>query len=346
MRQLDIPYYSDYLSDELRSHLLKEGKPCQGVPGLIEIGRGGGLENKASLQFLVELYSQVKNELNRVLNQRVRDREFIDKRVKACYDYNKSAQNDFLSKDYKTVLGLEDERGRIVVGPYQDNYFQARSDQIQGKEKEVAPIPEWLQGNHVTLFGPPDSPKMSVNAMNAYHRKLDDEPGVIETLLSTHRSVPKWGADNEDSTTPLRADFCSAGENLAKCFEGTLKAEDSINGKVYELADEKRSLPVKRFPGLALPCSFLFYQGSPLPLHLYDFALHLFHHWHNPEALAFYVPKLENEEEAKYIRQMLETSESMIKEIHPEYEVGTIRLLIVLENPRAVFRVNEIMDEL
>ncbi len=43
---------------------------------------------------------------------------------------------------------------------------------------------------------------------------------------------------------------------------------------------------------------------------------------------------------------MFETAETLIQKLHPEYKLGTIRTLIVLENPRAVFRVNEIMDEL
>ena len=43
---------------------------------------------------------------------------------------------------------------------------------------------------------------------------------------------------------------------------------------------------------------------------------------------------------------MLENAERMIKEKNPEYKIGSIRLFIVLENPRAIFRVNEIMDEL
>ena len=46
-----------------------------------------------------------------------------------------------------------------------------------------------------------------------------------------------------------------------------------------------------RFPGLALPSTFLFYQQNPLPLHLYDFALHVFHNWRQERALSFYVPK-------------------------------------------------------
>src|SRR5207253_6910328 len=103
------------------------------------------------------------------------------------------------------------------------------------------------------------------------------------------------------SKTPLRQDLISAGENLTRCFEKSIAFTDPKNQKHYQLEKDHLALPIKRFPGLALPCTFLFYRGNPLPLHLYDFALHLFKNWQNPEALAFYVPKLENEEEARYI---------------------------------------------
>jgi len=42
----------------------------------------------------------------------------------------------------------------------------------------------------------------------------------------------------------------------------------------------------------------------------------------------------------------MRTAEEMIQKLHPQYKLGTIRLMIVLENPRAIFRTNEIMDEL
>jgi allantoicase/malate synthase len=334
-----IPYYRDYISDAYLEHLLKLATSVPGVENLVQIGATGGLENAQSLGFLCELYESLEGELNKVLLQRIKDRKFIDERTKASVAFNKDWKRDFLSPDYRTVFGLEDGDGRIVMGPKRSDYHAAGG-------KPVAPIPEYLQGNHVTLFGPPDNAKLSINAMNAYHRKLKDEPAIVEELLSTQKNTPKWGADDEDSKTPLRADLISAGENLTKCLDGELSVTDEVTGKKYELVSEKRSHPIKRFPGLALPSFFLFYKNNPLPLHLYDFALHLFKNWHNPEAMVFYVPKIENEEEARYIRMMLETAEKMIAKIHPEYKVGTIRVMIVLENPRAVFRTHEIMDEL
>src|SRR6185312_1251788 len=122
--------------------------------------------------------------------------------------------------------------------------------------------------------------------------------------------------------TPLRENLISAGRNLTGCFDGTLSFTDEKTRKVYVMENENLALPIKRFPGLALPSTFLFYKNNPLPLHLYDFALHLFKNWDRPEALSFYVPKLETEEEAAYIRLMMKTAEEMIAALHSEYEVG------------------------
>ena len=138
--------------------------------------------------------------------------------------------------------------------------------------------------------------------MNSYHRKIKNEPASIEKTLSTSQAYPFWGADNEDSKTPMRDDLVSSGKNLGKFFEDEFEYTDPKNGKDYKVEKEFRSLPLKRFPGIALPSTFLFFEDNPLPLHLYDFALHLFHYWNKPEALNFYVPKLESEFEARYIK--------------------------------------------
>ncbi len=327
-------YYNDFLSPALKSHILQSAAPYPGVDGLLHVGETGGLENADSLSFLCELYEELKPELELVLSRRMRDRKFIDERTKSLAVFNRDLKRDFLSVDYRTIMGLEDGEGRIVMGPRTPTYSDPKP------EKKIAPVPEWLKGNHVTLFGPPDNAKLSVNAMNSYHRKLKGEPAIVSELLSTHDSLPKWGADDEDSKTPMREDLIAAGINLSACLDGTIGFEK------YQLEKEKLALPIKRFPGLALPSFFMFYKGEPIPLHLYDFALHFFKNWKNPKALAFYVPKLENEEEARYIRIMMETAEKKIKKLHPEYTVGSIRLMIVLENPRAVFRVHEMIDEL
>lgn len=332
-----IPEYHDYLSPALARHLLAQSREVSGVPGLREVGKGGGLETKEALRFLVDLYSELRPELGRLLALRRADRKFIDERARACSELNSELSREITDPDYLTVLGLEDGKGRIVFGPKSSDYARAGG-------KRVAALPDYLQGPHVTLFGPPDSAKMAVNAMNAYHRKLPNEPEIVGQLLEGWEISPMWGADDEDSKTPLRADLVDAGVNLTACFEGNVDFQEGE--KRYALAKDHLSLPIKRFPGLALPSSFLFFEESPIPLHLYDFALHLFRNWKNPRALVFYVPKLETEEEAAYIHRMIVAAERRVKELHPEYNLGTVRLMIVLENPRAILRAHEIMDAL
>jgi len=337
--EVRMNYYQDYISLDFQNYILKKGNPVEDIDGLTEIGDRGGLETVESFKFLIELYNLLNNDLNKVLQTRINDREFIDLRTKALCKKNTDENISINDNNYETVIGLQDSNGRIVIGPLNENYGKAQGEKI-------APMPEYLKGVHVTLFGPPGDAKLSINAMNAIHRKLKKEPAIVDELLSSQEIVPMWGADDEDSKTPLRSDLIIAGENLAKCFDGTLEFTDPITGKEYKMNPNKRAIPIKRIPGLALPCSFLFYKNIPMPLHLYDFALHLFKNWHNPKSLTFYIPKLENEEEAAYIHKMISCSENMIKKIHPKYILGTVRVLIVLENPRAVFRVNEIMDEL
>lgn len=338
--------FGAFISDSLHTHLLSQASSFPGVAGLAglqQVGLGSGLETPEALQFLVSLYHDLKHDLSAVLAQRVKDRAFIDQTTKVLVARNNAAGRKVTDGNYESVLGKRDSQGNIVMGPLTPKFFAAPET-----GKRVAPLPDFLQGPHVTLFGPPDSAKMSINAMNAFHRRLPNEPPIVAEILERmpRKIVPKWGADDEDSKTPLRQDIISAGVNLSGCFNGNIKFQDPKTHKMYELETDRLSHPFKRFPGLAMPCTFLFQDANPLPLHLYDFALHLFQHWHNQQALVFYVPKLESEHEARYVHRMIECAEKRIKALNPSYKLGTVRVLIVMENPRAIFRVNEIVDAL
>lgn len=336
----EIPYYEDFLPPAFLTESIKSMVEVEGVNGLLtkkELqSRFSKIETPEALNFVISLYNQVKADLNLILDRRGVDRALIDEKVLECVASNTKNNIDYLDPDYKTVLGLKDNSGRLVIGPHE----------TECPADWKIDIPKYLEGDQVTLFGPPDTKKMSINAMNAIHRKLPNEPSIVGELVDTTNQFPKWGADNEDSKTPLMSDFLLACENLIECFDGSLKFDDPNNGKSYRMESDRLSQPIKRFPGLAIPDLAHIYQGSPLPLHLYDFAMHMFHNWKIPKALCFYVPKLENEEEAKYIHTMIHTCEKMLKKIYPDYVMGQVKLYIVFEGPRAIFRIREIAKAL
>jgi len=335
----EYPTYSDFISKPQLQDLLLQAEPVSGIKNLKMLGTPDGLETPEALDFLVRLYEKLHGPLKNLLEQRVKDRKFIDDRLRVLNRINNAKKIPYHSKDYLTVLGLKDSSDRVVFGPLKENFLESDGP-------NVAPFPAIHKEPQVTLFGPPENAKMAINAMNAFHRRLPEEPALVEELLSRNTIRPRWGADLEDSKTPLHNDLVHAGSNLTACIEGKLSYTDPRTQKEYRLAEERRSMPIKRFPGLALPSTFLFYKDRPIPLHLYDFALHLFHNWNREEGLIFYVPKLENEEEAAYIHDMVALAEQEIRKLHSSYKPGTIRLMIVLENPRAILRFNEIMDKL
>ena len=339
MSNLHIPEYRDFLSAETLQQALANSEPVSAVPDLM-IAKGlqadfPDIETPEALQLVCEIYEAMAPKLQKVLAQRLIDREFLDRETQACVERNTAQNRDFHSPDYETVIGRRDASGRLVVGPYETP-----------PEARKVHIPDFLQGEHVTLFGPPDTEKMSINAINSLHHRLPNEDPIVEELIAELGDVPRWGADNEDSKTPIMRNYLRACRNLIGCFDYSLEYSDPKNGKHYALVDEKRAIPIKRIPGLALPDGNHIYKGEPLPLHMFDFVLHMVHNWNRPEALIFYIPKLENEEEAAYLHELISLVEHKIKAKHPDYVIGSVGLFIVFENPRAIFRIREMADTL
>jgi malate synthase len=330
--------YGRFIPEPLTRRLCGDALAVNEIPGLrIEaklIAEFPQLLTPEALRFVVDLYQSTSSSLETCLDQRVRDRHFLDERTKLCVDANESLP--YTSPDYRTVVGDRDPTGRMVVGPLPPSPVPA---------KPVS-VPTFLQGDHVTLFGPPDSTKMAINAMNTLHRKLPNEADIVEELVRESGQVPRWGADNEDSKTPITANLLSATENLMACFRHDIAFDDPNTGRRYRLQEDGLSIPIKRVPGLALPSVSFFFDGRPMPLHLVDFALHLFHNRDIPEALVFYVPKLEGEKEALYFAQVVRTAENLLKKHNPGYGAGTVRLFVVFENPRAIFRIPEMAEAL
>lgn len=317
--------YDDFVPGPLLAALLEASVPVDGIPGLQvspELLRDfPDIENQQTLELVVEVFAQVRSQLQAVLAQRVADRAFVDAHLAADGDTD--------------VIGRKDAAGRVVIG------LAERRAQL----KPVA-VPDFLRGSQVTLFGPPDSAKMSINAMNALHRKLPGEDPLVAELVESSGQVPRWGADSEDSKTPMARDLRLATRNLKGCFDHDLTFDDPKSGKAYRLAGDGLALPVKRIPGLALPDGDHLLDGSPLPLHLVELVQHVWTNRDRPEAQVLYFPKLENEEEAAYLAALIAACEDAIGRRAPQLQPGTVRVILVFENPRAIFRIREMANAL
>ena len=330
MRDMSDSTYLDFLPAPLLARLHHDADDVAEVPGL-RVQRGlreafPRIETAEALTLVCEVTRAVRGRLAVVLAQRTVDRAFLDARVSECAVA--AAGLPWGSPDYPTPFGDRDEEGRILLGPLPDE-----------APPVPAQVPDFLRGEQVTLFGPPDTAKMAINAMNALHRRREGEPPAVAELVDASGEVPRWGADDEDSKTPLMRTFLLACDNLMRCFDRTLRFEDEARGKVYELAADRLSHPIKRVPGLALPDGAHLLDGAPLPLHVFDLVQHAWHNRSRPEALVFYVPKLENEEEAAYFRDVVDACEAGIVARDPAYVRSTIKLFLVFENPRAIFRI-------
>jgi malate synthase len=331
-----VPAYDAFLPPRLRAHLLAEAVDVPGVPGVRVAAHlraeFADLDTDDALGCVAEVFRAVGPALASVLAQRERDRATLDGWTAAAVERNRPRA--FLDPAYETPVGLRDAAGRLLLGPHP-------TPAVVG----AVPVPAFLAGDQVTLFGPPESARMCVHAMNALHRRRPDEPAVVTELVAASGQVPRWGADDEDSRTPILASFLRAARNLGRCFDGTLDAPDPVRGTL-RMADTGRARPIKRVPGLALPDGTHFVDDQPVPLHLYDLVSHVWHQRRIPEALVLYVPKLENEEEAAYLRALLEATDRAVAARDPGYVAGHVRILLVFENPRAIFRIREMANAL
>lgn len=315
--------YAETLPEPLRAAVDATLVDVPEVPGLRVdpelLQRFPTLHAPDRLAVLADVARALEGPLRDVLTARRVDAAFVDATVAAGAE----------------VLGARDASGRVVVGPLD-------------AEPPCTPVtrPAFLQGPAVTLFGPPDDARMCINAMNALHRIRPEEPPLVAELVASSGRVPYWGADSEDSKTPDLDDLLQATVNLQACIDGTLEAVHPRTGKRYTLADAGRSVPIKRIPGLGLPDARHQLDGRPLPLHLVDLVLHALHAEGRAESMVFYVPKLENEEEAAYVRALVAAVEARVAARHPGFAVGTTRLYIVFETPRAIFRIAEMAEAL
>lgn len=201
--------------------------------------------------------------------------------------------------------------------------FRKDTKDIRESSWSIRNTPDDLQDRRVEITGPVDR-KMVINALNSGART--------------------YMADFEDSTAPFWHNVIDGQKNLIDAVRKTITFTDSRTNKLYKLSDNPATLLV-RPRGWHLPEKHVLIHGKPMSGSLFDFGLFFFHN--AKELLArgsgpyFYVPKLQNAEEAKLWDDVFTYAENRLKIPH-----GSIKVTVLIEHLLAAFECDEILNGL
>ncbi len=200
--------------------------------------------------------------------------------------------------------------------------FKAETQHIREGAWKVAAIPADLRDRRVEITGPAE-PKMIINALNS--------------------GAKVFMADLEDSLTPAWDKLMEGQKALHDAVRGTLSFS-SPEGKQYRL-NEKTAVLIVRPRGWHLPERNVTLSGTPIPGALFDFGLYFFHNAKERIARGtgpyFYLPKLENAEEAALWADIFRFSEEYVG-----VPYGTIKVTMLIEVVTAVFEMHEMLHAL
>lgn len=200
--------------------------------------------------------------------------------------------------------------------------YLPESEALRQADWTLAPLPRDLLDRRVEITGPPER-KMLINALNS--------------------GAKVYMADFEDSLAPTPDNLLSGQSNLYQAVRRTLRHEDPLTGKIYQLDGQVATLMV-RPRGLHLQEQHLSVDGEPVPACLFDIGLFLFHN--AKELLSrgtgpyLYLPKLEHYLEARWWNHVLEAVENDL-----ELPMGCIRTTMLIETLPAAFQMDEILHE-
>ncbi len=286
-------------------------------------------ESVNAVNLACTLWQSVKPQLEAVIKQRHIDTEFIRTTTTQLEAINKSKGLRHPNPKCESIMGKKDSSGRVIVGPLNEG----DTNFINIPDTFRVTLPKHLQGFHVTLFGPHQKTKMAKHAIHAI--ESNSKNPVLDDIVSKSTLTPFWGADGEDSVTPNANDNMVGQHVLHEAFKYVKKFSETH-------PEAKLTQAIKRIPGIALPDFKHLLNGEPIPMHIMELAAHLFNNHETPENCSFYIPKIETEEEAHYLKTVIETCEALIKDINPDYKMGTVKVIIVFETARATFRMKEI----
>lgn len=198
--------------------------------------------------------------------------------------------------------------------------FLPETKAIREGSWKVAPVPADLQNRRVEITGPAE-PKMIINALNS--------------------GAKVFMADMEDSLSPTWQKVCEGQAALYDAVRRQL-TYSSLEGKDYALNKDNLAVMIVRPRGWHLHEKHVLFGGKPIAGALLDFGLFFYHN--AAEQLArgtgpyFYLPKLENHQEAELWADIFDYSEKRLGLKH-----GSIKATILIEVVTAVVEMDEIL---
>jgi malate synthase len=200
--------------------------------------------------------------------------------------------------------------------------FPEATRRIRTSEWSVGPIPSDLKRRRVEITGPVDR-KMVINALNS--------------------GADIYMADFEDSHSPTWEGTVQGQLNLRDAIDRTIEYTGP-DGREYKLGKELATLMV-RPRGLHLSEKHVLIDSDSIPAALFDYGLFLYNNATKLVARGtgpyFYIPKLENYQEARFWNDVFEYSENSL--CLPR---ASIKCSVLIETILAAFQMEEILYEL
>lgn len=244
--------------------------------------------------------------------------EFADILTPEALDFLGKLHRQFNPQRQQLLQARERLQTKLDQGWQPD--FLKETQEIRQKDWTIAGIPPDLQDRRVEITGPVDR-KMIINALNS--------------------GANAFMADFEDSCSPTGENIIAGQINLRDAVNGTIEYRDEAKGKAYHLNPETAVLMV-RPRGWHLLEEHLVVDGEPMSASLVDFGLYF---WHNARNLLnrgtapyFYLPKLENHQEAQLWNDVFVAAQEAL-----DIPIGTIKATVLIETILAAFEMDEIL---
>ena len=187
----------------------------------------------------------------------------------------------------------------------------------------VGKIPTSLVNRTVEITGPVDR-KIIINALNS--------------------GANCFMADFEDSSSPSFNNMLNGQINLRDAINGDITYNNKLKNKIYKL-NEKIATLLVRPRGLHSLEKNVSVDNVFMRASLFDFGLYFITNYNKllkkSVAPYFYLPKLENHNEAKLWNDIFTFSENYVK-----ISIGTIKTTVFIEHICAVFEMDEILFSL